>query len=182
MGSINQLYMGINNIELPDYAIAALFKSTLVQVPSGEPAKLAPMGKPSVKITSMPHLGKNAKNILVLVNYPNEIYLPKKQLELLSSILKACGLAIDDTALVNTGAGKFEPTHLFELMKPATILIFGNHPSLANIFNFQEYERADADGRKVLTAPTLEVFDTGSTDSKANKGKLWTCLKSLFTL
>ncbi len=104
--------MGINNIELPHYAIATLFKSTLVQVPSGEPAQPAPSGKPTVNTTSVPHLGKNAKKILVLVNYPNDMYIPKKQLELLSSILKACGFAFSGAGVNQCGVVDCEPTSL----------------------------------------------------------------------
>jgi hypothetical protein len=85
--------------------------------------------QPEVKTlpVSFNYLGKNLKNFLVLVHYPDLDFIDEPHLTALINIIKRKELAIDDLAIVNLA--KQVNTHYDELIKffkPAKLLVLGN--------------------------------------------------------
>jgi hypothetical protein len=85
--------------------------------------------QPEVKTlpVSFNYLGKNLKNFLVLVHYPDLDFIDETHLTALINIIKRKELAIDDLAIVNLA--KQVNTHYDELIKffkPAKLLVLGN--------------------------------------------------------
>ena len=69
--------MSLNNISLPPQLLVDLYQNVLVQSnASAMPVK-----------ELIPFLGKNGKNILILVNKKDSPYLPDKELAFLTTVL-----------------------------------------------------------------------------------------------
>src|SRR5215216_6730043 len=83
--------MSLNNIVLTDGQIAHLYPGVLI-----EPKTTATIPKKSPS-----YLGNNERKILLLVNYPVDLFLPDKELSFLTSVLSACKLSLADVAIVN---------------------------------------------------------------------------------
>src|SRR5688500_220954 len=82
--------MSLNNLALSSQLIADLYPTSLIeQVPS------------SSKKETLKFLGKNQKNILILVSKDNAVFLEDSELNFLTSVLTACKLSLADIAIVN---------------------------------------------------------------------------------
>lgn len=173
--------MSINDITLPDAAIASLYRSSLVRLNEASPTseKTLPERTLTRPVT---FLGGNRKNILVFVHYDDTDYLPEGQLAFLSSILKACQLTLEDIAIINLGKTPQSMDHFIETMKPAAMLVFGQQGPVFTPTRFNHFVVVYVNGISVLNAPALESFDPQNADSKANKSQLWNGLKLVFNL
>src|SRR5688500_6616375 len=132
--------MSLNNIILPDFVIADLYRRSLIQPSADEgfmqamPEALMPPPETRIvaesqavvkttvkepvaekvpeKIIEVPPvkaaepaaykiLGNNKKQITVVVNCPNDVFVPEADLQFLTKMLGACKLNMADVAIVN---------------------------------------------------------------------------------
>lgn len=170
--------MSLNNIKLPGIVIAELYKNDLLETPGKGDQETITVEKD--KTTPVQYLGKNKKNITILVHYPSDVYLPEEQLTFLSNILQACGLSIGDIAIVNTAMRTTDVTTILTELETSKLLVFRNIP-LLNIPG-EPFTITKTGNVAILTAPTLETMNSNSEESKLFKTKLWICLKQLFNL
>ena len=92
--------MSLNDIHLSPFLVEQLYKKTLVDVNPLKPVILAD------KTKSISFLGKNEKEILLVVNETETVFLSDVDLNLLVSILSACKLTLADVALINFDKNK----------------------------------------------------------------------------
>ena len=116
--------MSLSNIKLPGFVIADLYRTSLIQpsaadgfvprqevqeVAEPEPVRVAPQPEPVVEKTppkpvdTTPYkmLGNNKKQITVVVNCPQDVFLAEGDLQFLTKMLDACKLNMADVAIVN---------------------------------------------------------------------------------
>jgi hypothetical protein len=169
--------MSLNDIHLPPGSIVDLYKNHLIE-PGIIETKIK--NEQPAPEESPVFLGNNKKQIIVLVNYADAMYLPDTQLNFLTSILTACKLSLDDIAIVNTG--KTGPVNFKSLLKkiPAqSVLLFDvSTESLSLPLNFPNFQVQFFDNVNYLTSPGLELIEK----DKVLKTQLWTSLKKLFKL
>jgi hypothetical protein len=125
-------------------------------------------------------LGGNSKNILIVINYNNVVYLPDEELEFLTSMLKACKLNLDNVAIVNTnnspGDGYKEYAKQYS---SKVVLLFGVDPVSFDLpVSFPEFQVQSFNSNTFLYSPTLQECRT----DKLLKSKLWVCLQRIFGL
>ncbi|NTS43598.1 hypothetical protein HRG84_22150 [Flavisolibacter sp. BT320] len=161
--------MSLNNISLPSQLLADLYHDSLVE----GTATPVPVTK-----TTVPYLGKNGKNILIVVNKPDVPYLPDAELSFLTKILTACQLSLLDVAIVN--GNRFDGEDATEALTQTAarfVILFDVAPTLFGLpaqtplFTVQA-----ADGLPFVAAPALNKIES----SKEAKGQLWISLKQLF--
>src|SRR6188474_2023624 len=87
--------MSLVNLQLPPIVLQQLFKQSLVGLKNVEVKSF------QTKSTKLSHLGNNAKQILIVVASEEALYLPDEQLNFLVGILSACGLTMEDVAILN---------------------------------------------------------------------------------
>jgi hypothetical protein len=166
--------MSLDNIQLPAIVLQDLFKNSLVDIDNG-------MAKQAVeKTTGIAFLGSNQKQVTIIADDTTTIYLPDEELNFLMGILNACKLSMADVALVNiakTGAvtyGKIQ-----EELNAETILLFGVTPAQLQLpLQFPHYQIQKFNNQVYLAAPALTVIAA----DKAEKTKLWNCLKQIFSI
>lgn len=125
-------------------------------------------------------LGKNQRQIAILVNNPQDRHLPDGQLGFLMKLLGACQLTLADVAVVNIAhdAG-FYHAYFQQAVPAQTIISFGIKPDQLRLpLDFPMYQLQRFQQQTYMHAPTLTELE----NDKEEKMKLWTALRTLFQL
>lgn len=187
--------MDSDKIILPDFLIADLYKSCLVD-PGTSFLNAQPTPEESLSInlpienkaqTSSPdkisYYGENQKNVVIVVNQPDSINLNNEDLTFLTSILKACQLSIADIAIVNIAKQQATFTEIKEHLVALKIVLFDVEPSFIKLpfmiplFQVQKY--ADS---TIMLAPALSALNKPDGEGRVLKTKLWNSLKQVFSI
>ena len=177
--------MNLSDIKLPSSVIQELYKKNLVEnglpplpgqvmatILSPEPAK-----KDSPKSHSS--VAKPA-NVLVIVNNKGPIDIPEEELTLLTNMLSACKLSLNDIRIINLDQPP-RPTYkeLIPELLNGTVLLFGTAPSSLELpVDFPFFQVQSFNGCTFLYSPSLQEIKY----DKALKTRLWTCLRKIFNL
>ncbi|MDN3658700.1 hypothetical protein QWZ08_23865 [Ferruginibacter paludis] len=166
--------MNIDNIQLTPFLIQELFKNSLVESDNPEPVK-----KPDAA-ASFAILGHNRKKIIILVANDETLYLPDEQLNFLLGILSACSLTMEDVAIINTRKNKNITYKAIEQeLKGEKVILFGVTPAQINLpIEFPQYQVQAFNSQTYLTAAMLPEIQ----ENKAEKARLWNCLKQIFSI
>ena len=214
--------MSLNNIKLPDFVIADLYRRSLIQpsasdfsgLPQTMPeepmpplearivAEQQPVTKTLVKepvaekvpekiIEARPVkaaepaaykiLGNNKKQITVVVNCPNDVFVPEADLQFLTKMLGACKLNMADVAIVNHATAAVAIEKIKVQLQPKYVLLFGVEPSTIQLpISFPSFKEQPYAGTTYLFTPALSELNLETEDAKVLKRKLWDCLKRIF--
>ncbi|MFN0081684.1 MAG: hypothetical protein ACKVOM_04130 [Ferruginibacter sp.] len=126
------------------------------------------------------YLGKNGKNILVLVNEKDHIFLEDDELSFLMKVLSACGINMADVALVNifTDSNISNQT-LTNQFAPAIILFIGTEPQAIGFpIQIPMYQVQSYNKQQYLCTPSLQKL----AGDKEEKKLLWNTLKKIFSI
>jgi hypothetical protein len=173
--------MSLNDVRLPATVIADLYKNSLIE-PGGETIEKTepPATENETPAAKWKWLGNNKKNILVIVHSPHTTHLPDDELDLLTAMIAACKLSLDDVAIVNLNnhpdASYKELTGFF---KSKIVLLFAIEPAAFGLpVNFPHFQLQAFANNSFLFSPSLKELG----NDKIIKSKLWVCLKRLFNL
>ncbi len=182
--------MNLNHIKLPGNVIADLYKSSLI---SAEPLqtgiqeeKPVPVKKEIfsldtlVKIPDWKSLGNNLKNILIISNNENVVYLPDDQLSFLTGILTACKMSLADVAIINfNNYPGIVYKDLISHLNSKHVLLYGVAPAVFGLpIDFPHFQPQKFAGTTYLYSPSLNELEK----DKLLKSKLWICLKQMFNI
>ncbi|MCX6314766.1 MAG: hypothetical protein NTX08_08545 [Sphingobacteriales bacterium] len=164
--------MSLDNIQLTPILWQNLYKHALIQ------EKKIQASDPIANANTIPFLGNNKKMITLLVHDEEAIYLSDASLKFLLGILSACKLSMDDIALVNLSKNNGITHDLIHTqLQSEKILMFDVEPSeLLLPLQFPRYQIQGFNNQTYLAAPALTTLE----QDKAEKLKLWNCLKQLF--
>lgn len=175
----------LNTIALPPITVAGLYESTLVLPGS---AKQAPLNRempgnagPAAELVSgtIRSLGNNQQQILLLVRYPDTVFLPDSALDFLTGVLTACKLSMADVALVNLHPAALDYKILTQQFSSRICILFGISPAEIGLpMNFPHYQLQPFATNTFLYTPALDDME----QDKVEKSKLWVCLKRLFNI
>ena len=178
--------MDLNSINLPASVIADLYHSSLIETGKTD-KKFYPDTISETKITpdqkensAWKYLGENKKNILIIVNYPDAVYLPDDDLIFLTGILGACKLGIGDVAIVNfNNHSEASYKELIGYFKSKYVFLFGVEPAAFDLpISFPHFQLQSFDNHSFLFSPALKELE----NDKLLKSKLWVCLKKALAL
>jgi len=166
--------MSLDNIQLPPIVLHGLFKHSLIELEIEHLAESTPLQD------TFQVLGNYGKNILIIVESDEAIYLPDEQLNFLLGILSACNLNMADVAIFNIKKNiQVNYKTLATELKPERIFLFGIKPEqIALPLDFPYYQIQQFNNQTYLTAPMLSILQ----DNKVEKVKLWNCLKQVFAI
>ena len=161
--------MSLNNIVLPPSLLADLYPNALVQGASTAPSAKVPVS----------FLGKNEKNILILVNQKDAAYLREKELQFLTTVLSACQLNLSHVALVNWALFKEKSFAALEAqLSPQKVLLLDVPAGEAGLPERVFYTVHKHGRFEFVSAPALSEIEK----TKQAKSSLWVALKALFCL
>ena len=163
--------MSLDNIQLSYQTCTILFSRNLIGDPASDPKLNSP------KKTGIESLGKNQSHILFIINDPNHKFLPEEEMELLTKLVTACKLSMEDIALVNFSFNKFNYQQFNDQFQPKKILIFGvKNAELELPFDIPYFQVQLFHQQYYLTAPSLTNF----VNNTSLKKELWSSLQKLF--
>ncbi len=172
--------MGLNNIELPASLVADLYRNDLLE--GDNPAAKSPATTKPAAEKPLQYLGSNLKNVVLLVDYENDVYLPEKQLTFLTNILQACRLNLADVAIVNYNKQQPSLDSVMQALRPSCLLVFGVAGWNASLPGIHEFMPGMVNNCTVIQSPVLESLNNTSAEGKLMKSKLWLCLKQQFNV
>lgn len=160
--------MSLNNISLPSPLIADLYQHVLIQ----DTTRAVPVKK------KIAFLGKNGKNILIVVNQADVPFLPDGELSFLTNVLSACQLSLADVAIINANSLRDQTAdELFEQLNSRQVILFDVEPSAVGLSaKLPHYQVVQQVSRQFVAAPQLSDIEK----FKEAKKQLWTALKQLF--
>jgi hypothetical protein len=198
--------MSLTNINLPGFVIADLYRNSLIQPESGafprqevantkphtppplekdagKPAEPVAVTKPVTKEEPVVYktLGNNKQQITVVVNCPNDVYVPEADLAFLTKMLGACKLNMADVAIVNYANAPVAIDRLKTQLQPKYLLLFGVEPGEIQLpISFPPFKEQPYAGTTYLFTPLLSQLNQETEEAKVLKRKLWDCLKRMF--
>lgn len=166
--------MSLDNIELTPFLLQELYKNSLVEFYD---AKTQGQAAPVLPFTV---LGNNKRNVIIIVENHETLYLPDNELNFLLGILSACKLTMEDVAIVNIKKNKpVSYKALEQELKAEKIILFGVESSAIGLpLEFPPYQIQQYNNQTYLSAGILANIQ----DDKAEKTKLWNCLKQIFSI
>jgi DNA polymerase III psi subunit len=148
----------------------------------GEAVALVPAGqkKADEAIVTVPpvfkYLGKNQKNVLILVNDQQNETSTERGRELLRNIVKALQLTASDFALLNYAAYEHTPlTALTDFFKSQLVLSFGVSAAELGLAVQGVNTLINKEGVQLIFSQNLDPL----ADSQADKKALWGSLKQI---
>ncbi len=164
-------------ISLPGFVIADLYRDSLVvtdNVMSTEKTK-QPEAAPAV------YLGRNEKHITILTDDTKNRFTDEESLQLLSNMLSALQLTLNDIALINIYQTPFTYKDITAQFNPRICLLFQVSTQQIQLpFQMPDYKVQSFGDCKFLCSASLNKMKGSGKEAKLEKTKLWMCLKTLF--
>lgn len=184
------MLMNGDKIILPDFLIADLYKTSLVDISTittDLPTLAAEASSKENEVAASPEkikfFGENLKKITVVVNQGDTVYINEQDLAFLSNILKACQLNIADIAIVNTAEQEVTYVAIKEKLNAVQILLFDVEPSAIGLpFKIPFFQVQNFGGCTIMPAPALSLLNQDTHEGKLLKTKLWNSLKQVFAI
>jgi hypothetical protein len=126
-------------------------------------------------------LGNNKQYITVVVNSPNDVFVPEGDLQFLTKMLGACKLNMADVAIVNHATATVAIERIKLQLQPKYVLLLGVEPGTIQLpISFPSFKEQPYAGTTYLFTPALNELNQETEDAKVLKRKLWDCLKRMF--
>jgi len=187
------LFMSLDDIKFSPFLVKKLYKKSMIDSSFAEKPPIENLSIKDIEKLQFVNndilkkeddlikfLGKNDKQILVLVNEPDHAFLGDDELSFLLTILNACSISMADAALVNSNHNEaVEYEKLMSQFSPSIILFLGIEPQQLGfpvqipMYQVQQYNK-----QQYLCAPSLEILSK----NKEEKKQLWLCLKKIFSI
>jgi hypothetical protein len=166
--------MSLDNIHLAGVTLQELYKKSLVEVKSQKAEEK------KTEAASLNILGKNLKKIVLIVNNTEAAFLTDEELNFLLGILSACKLNMDDVGILNLAKNKNTGYEMLSKeFNAEKVFLFGVEPGEINLpLAFPLYQVQQFKNQQYLSAPALSALQ----HDKAEKTKLWNCLKKIFSI
>jgi len=165
--------MSLDKIQLPPIVLQELFNKSLVSSEIIQSAEV-------LSQASIIFLGNNKQRIVIIVDCSDAKFLTDEELNFLLGILSACKLTMEDVAIINIRKSKpLSYKTITKELQAEKIFLFGVEPSQIELpLEFPHYQVQSYNKQVYLSSPLLSILQA----DKAEKTKLWLCLKKVFSL
>ncbi len=162
--------MSLEQTQLDPYFLAKIFTQPII------PGKSTPAPTAEKVVPKVKYLGENQKNIALFIQNENEAYLNEELFNLLTNILNACKLGMQDVSLINLIS---YPSLTFSdwqtAMKIERSVVFGIAPEQLGLNDIPPYQLVTVNGTTLLFSDELSLIGS----DKVLKARLWAGLKQL---
>lgn len=164
--------MSIDNIQLSPQLCKNLFTNQLVS------EKLTIETAPTLQNSKVASLGGNLKRIVFLINNVENSFLSEPEMEMLTNLLTACKLTMEDVAMINFHQYPIlNYEKLLTDFEPKKILVFGVTAAQLELpFHVPHFQLQKFQQQIYFLSPSFEIF---LTDIDLKK-ELWKGLQKLF--
>ena len=181
--------MSLDDIKLSPFLVKKMYEKTLVisSFANDKKAQIVKNIDSEKSIAahtneeySIKYLGKNNRNILIVVDEKDHKFLGDDELSFLMNILSACNVTMADAALVNSyGNDNIVYEKLIKTFTPLYILFIGTEPqALGFPVQIPMYQVQAYNKQQYLCTPSLQKLSA----DKEEKKQLWVALKKIFSI
>ncbi len=169
-------------IQLPNFIIAELYKDLLVVTDDKELLQTDIQNTTPTPIAAIPlYAGNNLQHICIIVNNEIHPFTDEDSLQLLSNLLAALHFNLGDVAIINHQRTPVDYSVISQELQPRVCLLFGiRTPALQLPFIIPDYQLQRYEACTFLQACPIEAMCANDDKAKAEKRKLWNCLKTVF--
>lgn len=177
---------------LPPFVLAELYKDAIVLTSDVEISSQKELVQDTIK-TATPvaenaiqdgkrwYLGENKKNICIIVNDSEAVFINDDCLNLLGGILNACKLNLSDAAIINYNQTPCTYETVKEHLQPKQLFMFDVSMQQMQLpFTIPNYQVQQFDNCTFLVAPSLTTMLPNTNEAKLEKRFLWDSLKRVF--
>ncbi|NLR60931.1 hypothetical protein HGH93_22700 [Chitinophaga polysaccharea] len=165
--------MPLEQLDLDPYFLAKIFTQPII------PGKSVPVAAEEKVAPKVKYLGENQKNIALFIQNENEAYLNEELFNLLTNILNACKLSMQDVSLLNVS---HHPSLAFPDWKAAVKItrgvVFGIAPEQLGFSDIPLYQLVTVNDTTLLFSDELSLIGS----DKLLKARLWAGLKQLLNI
>lgn len=165
--------MSFDQLQLDPYLLARIYNQPII------PGKSTPVVKEQKPLPKIKYLGENQKNIALFIQNENEAYLNEELFNLLTNILNACKLSMQDVSLLNIS---HHPSLAFPdwkaAMKITRGVVFGIAPEQLGFSDIPLYQLVTVNDTTLLFSDELSLIGS----DKLLKARLWAGLKQLLNI
>ena len=168
-----------SHIQLPNFVLANWFKHHLI-----EEEATSTITKTSNNNTSISFLGNNKKNIVLIVNELEGVFISDNNLTLIEKLLSACKLTLADVAVLNIAKTKINYKDFKQQLQPQVLILMGIDPTsiqLPLVFPMHKIQAYDS-CKMLITTSIDRMQKTNDPKVLEEKKELWGLLKTLFNL
>ena len=169
------------NIQLPDFIIADLYKSSLVVLDEKATQPIEEIASTNVTEEKPFYFGDNTQHICIVLSNETHVFTNDESLQLLSNLLAALNYTLGDAAIINHYRTPLIYSQISEVLKPRVCLLFGvatqalQLPIIIPNYQLQRYEDCT-----FIQACSIDDMKANDEKAKGEKRKLWNCLKTVF--
>ncbi|TKK70861.1 hypothetical protein FC093_03965 [Ilyomonas limi] len=168
-------------IKLPDFIIADLYKDSLVVLNEGAIQPAEEVIAAAVTEEKPFYFGNNAQHICIVLNNATHVFTDDESLQLLSNLLAALNFTLADAAIINHYRTPVVYSQINEMLQPRVCLLFGiSTQALQLPFIIPNYQLQRYEDCTFIQACSIDDMKANDDKAKAEKRKLWTCLKAVF--
>jgi len=168
--------MSLNDVGLSPIVTSALYKNSLVVIADDQKRE-------AVTEQSYKFLGGNKKNIVLIAESNDTVFVSEEHLAFITKLLGACKINLEDAAIINNAHSKTTISELKKQFSPKILILFGVEPTTIKLpIHFPMFKMQEFDGCTYLYVTSLEELNQDNNEGKLLKSKLWICLKNLFEL
>ena len=166
--------MSINDIRLSPLLLQELYPDTLLEW--NETGKM--INETGERAISC--LGNNQKQVAIIVDETDALYLTDEALNFLLGILTACKLSMDDIALLNHNKNTWITYRdISDQLHAKKIILFGISTAALQLpLQFPHYQVQHYNNQLYLSSPALKKIKA----DRNEKTRLWGSLKQFFEL
>ncbi len=188
-------FKNLDDLNLPPAFIADIFKNQLVLIEKQtvvsknvKQAAEKPLTNENTNIIieskqELKFFGGNKKQISIIVNDPNALYLGDLEMEILTKMLTALKLSINDVAIVNMATKFITLEELLKNLNPSYALFFGMEPFHIGLpMKFPQYQIQHWGDCTYLYAHSLSSLTNNLPQTVEIKKTLWAALKTIFAV
>lgn len=165
--------MSFDKFQLAENIVSELYKDSVFILEDSQAIQ------PSLETDAYKHLGGYGKNTLILVTDTQNTWLSDTDMNLLTAILNACKMNMNDIAIANVQKLQHLTIDAYvDSMNPAKLLIFGSINSPFFPEQMEHFSISQHKQMKWLKSPALSVLSQQPDFKKA----LWQSLKTMFEI
>ncbi len=174
--------MSFKSAKLSDFLIVDLYKNALINNISSELTKNTSPNKEQI-INKLEFLGENKKNIVIVVEDKEAVFISDEKLQLLTNLLQACNLSLADVAIINIANKNLNYTTLKNGIPFEFLLMMGiNFKQFELPLVFSKNKVQQFNNAHLLITENLDDLLRDTAEIKTQKRALWNALKMMFNI
>ncbi len=174
--------MSFKVAKLPDFLIVDFYKNVLINNFNSELTKITPLNKEQ-NLKKIEFLGENKKNIVIVLEDKESVFISDEKLQLLTNLLQACNLSLADVAIINIANKNLNYSTIKNSIPFEFLLMMGiNFKQFELPLAFSKNKVQQFNNAHLLITENLNDLLGDTVEIKTEKRALWNALKMMFNI